>query len=81
MKKRYWYRYSLCTEKGMTVLDTNDVIYAWGEAKARNLELRRRLADLRIGKKVIKNRYQIIRKIDKSNQIPIVFRTLMRVVK
>lgn len=74
MKKRYYYRYSAYDSTGKAIIFTNDLSHIMGEAKRANFEVRKRLPDLRLGRRVFKNRYSVIRHIDKSGQIPFEFK-------
>lgn len=67
---RYRYRYSLVNETGKVLFTTNDLWYAIGEADSKNLELRKRLPNIKVGKRKFENRYKILRKITHQIQIP-----------
>jgi hypothetical protein len=67
MKKRYNWRYTLHADGGKLVFSTSTLHVALSEAKAMNLELRQKLPDLKIGKRILKNRYKVLRHI--TNQM------------
>ncbi len=65
----YPYRYECVDSTGVTHVRTNEDYMAMSIAKQYNFEVRERLPHLKIGRKpTIKNRYKVIREIDRSHQ-------------
>lgn len=60
--KRRW-KYEWRDETGKVLGSSNDLSYATAQAYSRNLELRQRLSDIKMGKRKIEYRYKILRKI------------------